>query len=88
MDRDWSRFITPARVTVEFRDGQTVEARVDYPKGHPKNAMTEVEFAAKTRDCATFAAKPLPPDTADRLIATVGRLETLPDISALLRVMT
>ncbi len=88
IERDWSRFVTPAKVIVKFRDGETVETRVDYPKGHPKNVMTEVEFAAKTTDCATFAAKPLPANTAERLISTVGRLESLPDISELVRVMT
>ena len=41
IDRDWSRFVTPARVIVRFRDGKTIEERVDYPKGHPKNMMTE-----------------------------------------------
>jgi 2-methylcitrate dehydratase PrpD len=88
IDRDWARFVTPARVIIRFTDGETREARMDYPKGHPRNAMTEAEFIAKTRDCATFAAVPMPADTADRLIATVGRLETLPDIAALLRVVT
>jgi 2-methylcitrate dehydratase PrpD len=88
IDRDWSRFVTPAKLTVQFRDGQTVEARVDYPKGHPRNTMTEAEFAAKAADCATYAARPMPADTGARLISTVGKLETLPDISELLRVMT
>jgi 2-methylcitrate dehydratase PrpD len=88
IDRDWSRFITPARVTVQFGDGQTVETRVDYPKGHPRNMMTEAEFAAKTTDCAASAARPLPADTATRLIATVGKLESLADISELLCVVT
>jgi len=87
MDREWSRVVTPAKLTVQFRDGQTVETRVDYPKGHPRNPMTEAEFAAKTADCATFTARPLATDTADRLIATAGRLETLRDISELMRVM-
>ena len=50
--------------------------------------MTESEFAAKTTDCATFAAKPLPGDTAARLISTVGKLESLPDIAELLRIVT
>ena len=86
IDREWSRFVTPARVIMQFRDGQTVETCVDYPTGHPKNAMTEAEFAAKAADCATFAAKPLPPDTALRLISTVGKLESLADISELLRI--
>jgi 2-methylcitrate dehydratase PrpD len=88
IDRDWARYVTPARVIIRFKDGSTAEARVDYPKGHPRNAMTTAEFAAKTRDCATFAARPMAADTADRLIATAGRLETLPDIAELIRVMT
>ena len=88
IDRDWSRFVTPAKVTVQFRDGHSVEARVDYPKGHPKNVMTEAEFAAKTTDCATFAAAPLPADTPARLISTVDKLESLSDIAELLRVIT
>jgi 2-methylcitrate dehydratase PrpD len=88
IERDWSRFVTPARVIVRFRDGQTIEERIDYPKGHPNNVMTEAEFAAKTADCATFAARPLPEDTAERLTATVGRLESLADISELVRIVT
>ncbi len=88
IDREWSRFVPPARVTVRFRDGETVETRVNYPKGHPKNMMTEQEFAAKTADCATYVAKPLPADTAARLISTVGRLESLGDISDLVRIVT
>jgi 2-methylcitrate dehydratase PrpD len=87
IDRDWARYVTPARVVIRFKDGTTAETRVDHPKGHPRNAMTAAEFAAKTRDCATFAARPMPADTAERLIATAGRLETLPDIADLIRVM-
>jgi 2-methylcitrate dehydratase PrpD len=88
MDREWSRSVTPAALTVQFRDGQTVQTRVDYPKGHPNNPMTEAEFAAKTTDCATFSARPLAPDTAERLIATAVRLEALPDTADLIRIMT
>ena len=76
------------KVTVQFRDGRTVDTRVDYPKGHPKNMMTEAEFAAKTADCAALAARPLRADTAARLIATVGALEFLPDIAELVRIVT
>jgi 2-methylcitrate dehydratase PrpD len=87
IDRDWSRVVTPAKVTVRFRDGQTVEARVDYPKGHPRHPMTPAEFAAKTRDCATFAARPLPADTASHLAGAVGALDGAADLSGLLTVM-
>ena len=50
--------------------------------------MTEAEFAAKTKDCTTFAARPLPPDTANRLISTVGELERVANISKLVDVVT
>ena len=88
IDRDWKRFVTPARVVIEFTDGQSIETRIDYPKGHPKNAMTKAEFAAKTADCASFAAAPLRSDTADQLTRMIGSLEQLGDISDLLTVMT
>ncbi len=88
IDRDWSRFITPAKVAVEFQDGETAETRVDYPKGHPKNVMTEQEFAAKAADCAAHAAGPMPADTADRLIAAVATLESTSDVASLVQVMT
>jgi 2-methylcitrate dehydratase PrpD len=88
IDRDWKRFVTPAQVVIEFTDGQSIETRIDYPKGHPKNAMTKAEFAAKTADCASFAAAPLRSDTADQLTRMIGSLEQLGDISDLLTVMT
>lgn len=47
IDRDWHRFVTPAGVTVRFRDGGTIETRVDHPLGHPKNMMTDADLAAK-----------------------------------------
>ena len=87
IDRDWSRYVTPARVIVQFRDGQRIETRVDYPKGHPRNLMTPAEFAAKTADCATFAARPLPVGTAARLGAVAGRLDGLADIGELLALL-
>lgn len=88
IDREWSRFVPPARVSIRFRDGQTAEARVDYPKGHPRNAMSAAQFVAKTEDCATFAARAMPADTAGRLIAAAGRLDALTDIAELVGVMT
>jgi 2-methylcitrate dehydratase PrpD len=88
IDRDWRRFVTPAKVIVRFRDGLTLERRVDYSKGHPRNPMTSREFAAKTVDCAAFAARPLAADAAERLTSTVTRLESVHDIAALVGIVT
>jgi 2-methylcitrate dehydratase PrpD len=88
IDREWSRFVTPANLTVRFRDGQSFQTRVDHPKGHPKNMMTQQEFAAKATDCAEFAATQLQPDTAARLADAVSALESLPHIADLVRILT
>jgi 2-methylcitrate dehydratase PrpD len=88
IDRDWNRFVTPARVIVRFRDGETIEHRVDYPRGHPKNMLTIEEFAAKTADCASFTVRPFPDDTAERLTAAVAGLATMRDIAELVQIMT
>jgi len=87
IDREWRRFVTPAKVIARFTDGQTLEARVDYSKGHPRNPMTLGELAAKTKDCAKFAARPLAADTAEQLTSTVSHLESLADVSALMQIL-
>lgn len=87
LDRDWRRVITPAKVSIRFRDGQTVHARVDYSKGHPRNPMTPEEFVAKTVDCATVAARPLDAETVDRFASTVSELQSIPDIAMLVQTL-
>ena len=43
--------------------------------------MTPTQLEDKFTNCATFAPRPI---DVDRVIATVERLETLPDLSQLL----
>ena len=88
IDRDWSRFVTPARLIVELRDGRTFERRVDYAKGHPTNKMSPDEFATKALDCAAWAERPLPADTATRLAAKVAELENVSNLSELVALMS
>jgi 2-methylcitrate dehydratase PrpD len=87
IDKDWRRFVTPSKVEVVLRDGRRFEARVNYPKGSPKNRMTEAELAAKSLDCATYAVKPMPKDTVTQLAAMVENLESVKDISQLVKLM-
>jgi len=87
IDRDWRRVITPAKVSVHFRDGQTVQARVDYSKGHPKNPMTRREIAEKTIDCVAVAARPVDAETVDRFVTTVSELESIQDVATLVQTL-
>ena len=57
-------------------------------RGTRRNPMTPRDFAAKTADCATFAARPLDGDTAVRLTSTVAELESMDDIATLVQIVT
>jgi hypothetical protein len=53
---------------------------VQVAKGQPSNPLTDAELAAKFRGCA---ARVLPEDRAEAVASAVGRLEAIPDVSAL-----
>ena len=67
----------PSRVRVSLRNGQTVTAEVDNPKGDPENPLTRAEAEAKFRGMLAgtpFAAR------AEALIQLVEGLPNLPSL--------
>ena len=87
IERDWSRFVPPAKVIIHFRDGTVAEARVDHAKGHPRNPMSREDFLVKSADCATYAARSLPATIAGQLADSVARLDDAADLSSLIGLM-
>ena len=70
----------PGRVTVRTRDGRELTAEVLYPRGNPKNPMTEDEFKAKFMD---MAERVLGYDQADDLYRTARGLRSVSDVADL-----
>ena len=66
--------------TITLKDGRTLTAFVDYPRGHAKNPMTDEELVSKFRDVAGVH---LSDDRLDRLINQVFELEDLSDVGGL-----
>ncbi len=71
-------------ITVHRTDGRSVTVEASDPIGSPAKPLTDAQFEAKFRDCARNAVRPLSEASLDGLLATIGRLETLPDARALL----
>ncbi len=72
-------------VELETASGRTLTRRLDYPKGDPRNPLTDREIEAKFD---ALAAPVLSPDAADRLKAAVWSLEdrgSVTDLMALSR---
>jgi hypothetical protein len=54
------------------------------PIGSPQKPLTNAQFEAKFRDCARNALQPLSDASIDAVLATIRRLETLPDARVLI----
>ena len=66
---------------IRLRDGRTISGRADFAKGSPAIPMTYQEVADKFLDCAAFARWSR--EKANRVVETVGKLETVSDIRTL-----
>jgi 2-methylcitrate dehydratase PrpD len=73
-----------SEVTITLRDGRRLRRRVSHAKGQPQNPLTDAELTAKFRDCA---ARALPPERVEAVLAAVRGLETLSDVGTLARLL-
>lgn len=71
----------PAVVAVETVAGKRLEARVDYPRGDPKNPMGREELIEKFHRLTRFR---IPEASRHLLIERILTLDTLPNVQALL----
>ncbi len=79
--RDW------ARLTVRRTDGRIATRETTIPLGAPERPLSEAQSAAKFRDCAANAVRPLGDAAVDRLLASLARLEELPRATDLLQAL-
>ena len=75
--------LVPVTVEIALGDGRRESECVEVMYGHPARPMTRSAQLDKFRGNCEAAARPLPPEAAERIIAAVARLESLPDVSAL-----
>jgi 2-methylcitrate dehydratase PrpD len=71
-------------ITVKRTDRRSVTVEADDPIGSPQKPLTDAQFAAKLRDCARNAVRPPADASLDALVASIERLETLPDARELI----
>lgn len=71
----------PTVVEVRLRSGETVAERVDYPRGHARNAMSDAEVEQKFRSLTAGLLSPVQQDDA---LARLWHLEEEEDLRGLL----
>lgn len=75
--------LVPVTVEITLCDGRKETERIEVMYGHPSRPMTRADQLGKFRNNCETAARPIPPDAAERVISAVARLESLPDVTAL-----
>ena len=65
-------------VRIILKDGKQFTRSLKFPKGHPKNRLTNEEYKNRFRRAASFA---LDPQVSEKLIEKILNLENLVDIS-------
>ena len=75
--------LVPVTVEINLRDGRSDTERVDVMYGNPARPMTRVAQLEKFRCNCSAAARPIAPEPAEPLIATVACLESLSDVTTL-----
>ena len=75
----------PAGISeIMTKQGKRYQCRVDYPRGHARNPMTDEEIVEKFK---SMAGRHMKANLMDQLIETVFKLDTLDDIGKLNRQM-
>ena len=70
----------PAAVSIRLKNGQTLAAREQFPKGSLQLPMTSEELVAKFRGCARGV---ISEQSSDRALRYIGTLETMRSIRPL-----
>jgi 2-methylcitrate dehydratase PrpD len=73
-----------SRIRVKLANGEVIEGRYDVARGHPEKPMSWAELADKFFDCAGLVVAR---DRAERAVELIARVEKLPSLSPLLRVL-
>jgi 2-methylcitrate dehydratase len=72
----------PAVVEMTLENGERRTAEVFFPKGHPRNPMSQAEVEGKFHSCARAAVSD---DQQARIITLVHDLDGLTDVSDLMK---
>ena len=83
---EFDTVILGAEVIIETMQGKIVKKRIDHPKGHPENRMTNDEIRNKLIKCASSL---MTTEKIDRIIETflhLDRVQNIRDIMPLLAV--
>lgn len=83
-----SQDVSRTSVEIVTRDGRRFEHRSTSVPGDPKNPVSWERLEAKFRDCVSFSAKPVARAATDRAVEMIRKLETVPDATEVIHLLS
>lgn len=84
---DINKVCTAARIQIKTKDGNLYVKRVDHPKGHHINPMSEEDIIEKFWDCAELVARPIARQKLKKVVELVTNLEKVSDITSVVKLL-
>lgn len=73
---------------IQLKDGRVLRSKtVLAPKGHPDNPQSTEEMVARYRECVQYGPKPLPKEKTEQAKDLILRLQEVPDVSQVMRLL-
>ncbi len=79
---------TAVDLIVTTTDGQSHHRALDLAPGFPGAELDDAQHLARFNDCLAYAPRPLLQGQVDRLLSALGGLTTLPDVRALVPLLS
>jgi 2-methylcitrate dehydratase PrpD len=79
--------VGPGKIIVRLKNGDEYIEEVEHCLGSIERPMTFADCAAKFRECAASAIKPVSADTVEKVIDLVTHLEKLEDATQIIRLL-
>jgi 2-methylcitrate dehydratase PrpD len=76
-----------AEIAVRRSDGRRASLETTGPSGSPEKPLSDAQLAAKFRDCAAHAVKPIALQRVEQAIQLVAHLEDNPDATVLVQLL-
>lgn len=81
------RGIEPAIVEIRLKGGAVYSKGVEHALGSPRNPLSIEQVAGKFRDCAEYAARPIPKENLEQVVQMVEDLENVTGAAQIIRLL-
>ncbi|MFC1918191.1 MmgE/PrpD family protein [Chloroflexota bacterium] len=88
-DLQYGTGICPTKVEIRLKSGRVLFGEQSINRyGHPERPISKDDLKEKFRECASYSVKPISGDNIEKIISVVNQLETIEDVTQIIRMVS